>query len=658
MKNRLCRLETKKRKRQLESENADSNSNANSNSNLNSITNHVSSSNADSTSNSDSTSNADAQSKGASTCNKSFKTATAIKQKAHCQSLEADTTTQDDDCFETEFNARSHCENNRFVEPGLGTTSSQDEDEIIGEKHKATYVDSQMEADEEETEERFGLCSKEEGIVKSSKRPSGNELEKMAHFGQIDSTEKICECASACRCAGASPKHETFAFDSSVELIFASENSENPAAGGGDDNFEEDFDETIKKYSTTELNFERPLASDLSDNNKSNNINNNPESSPTTRRLERHFPSKDVTRNSCDSSKDTQFSMSQEIGRERKKIPNFQLKQQQQQQQQQYGPQQEQQTEQQHQQQAQQLQQQLQLQKLQQQQQQLQQQKVQQQQLQQFLPQQLQQILPQQLQQQLLPQQLQQEQSKQMLLQQIQQLQQQLLHQQQQPQALRQLLLQEQLLQLQQQQHQQLLLQLRPQTFGIDQHLSNSLSGVISTPNPSPFGVSLPPLNPTFLMNPFNVCAFPPLGQQVPPTQQSSQMGMPPGTANPPAAINGSSAAVSHQASPTPRDQKPIVDPSAECFLCALPFATDNDDYRLHILSHLDSLDSSCCLCFVCQIDLKFSSKLKDHMLLVHGGLKKYPCQKRGCGRMFWLNKDFQRHLSSHHENDKVITLE
>ena len=100
-------------------------------------------------------------------------------------------------------------------------------------------------------------------------------------------------------------------------------------------------------------------------------------------------------------------------------------------------------------------------------------------------------------------------------------------------------------------------------------------------------------------------------------------------------------------------DLKPIVEVKEEqptmrsCCICCEPFQADTDQYRLHLLAHLEVYEGKS-VCPFCRINCTTNDKMVDHFLMVHGGVRKLVCSHPDCVRTCWTRRTMDRHEKRH----------
>ena len=97
---------------------------------------------------------------------------------------------------------------------------------------------------------------------------------------------------------------------------------------------------------------------------------------------------------------------------------------------------------------------------------------------------------------------------------------------------------------------------------------------------------------------------------------------------------------------PSASDQR--LTPSAKiCCVCCLRFPYDSDEFRTHLLDHLD-IYAGKTVCPSCLTHCGTYEKLVFHFLYVHGEVQKHVCPDDSCVRAFWTKKTMDRHLKNH----------
>merc|ERR1711954_7419 len=93
------------------------------------------------------------------------------------------------------------------------------------------------------------------------------------------------------------------------------------------------------------------------------------------------------------------------------------------------------------------------------------------------------------------------------------------------------------------------------------------------------------------------------------------------------------------------RQQQQQQQPSStkSCCICCLPFKSDSDDYRLHLLHHMEAYHGKT-LCPLCRVDCGHFERLVDHFFIVHGGVDKHICPHASCVRGFRTRRMLELH--------------
>ena len=92
-------------------------------------------------------------------------------------------------------------------------------------------------------------------------------------------------------------------------------------------------------------------------------------------------------------------------------------------------------------------------------------------------------------------------------------------------------------------------------------------------------------------------------------------------------------------------DRPPQRRPS--CYFCCQIFNDTSDEYRMHLLSHLEAYSGKT-VCPRCLVNCCSHEKMIDHFLMVHGGVEKLICFHSNCVRSFRTRKTLQLHAKKH----------
>ena len=83
------------------------------------------------------------------------------------------------------------------------------------------------------------------------------------------------------------------------------------------------------------------------------------------------------------------------------------------------------------------------------------------------------------------------------------------------------------------------------------------------------------------------------------------------------------------------------------CSICFQTLQNSNDDYRLHLLSHLESYEGKS-TCPTCRADCTSYEKMVDHFMMVHGEVQRLVCPHPRCVRSFRIKRTLDMHLRKH----------
>ena len=83
------------------------------------------------------------------------------------------------------------------------------------------------------------------------------------------------------------------------------------------------------------------------------------------------------------------------------------------------------------------------------------------------------------------------------------------------------------------------------------------------------------------------------------------------------------------------------------CCFCFAEFSKTNDEYRLHLLTHLEGYRGKS-LCPICRVGCPSYERMVDHVFMVHGGLEMLVCSHPSCVRSFRTLKTLDEHEHEH----------
>ena len=88
-------------------------------------------------------------------------------------------------------------------------------------------------------------------------------------------------------------------------------------------------------------------------------------------------------------------------------------------------------------------------------------------------------------------------------------------------------------------------------------------------------------------------------------------------------------------------------DTPPSCCICYRNFECRNDEFRLHLLSHLELFVGKP-VCPNCRVDCGDYERMVDHFMMVHGEVDKLVCPHPTCIRSFRTERTLNLHARKH----------